>query len=42
MTCRNHEIPVTCPYCGNELDLRKDWPTCPYCGHDFNDNNPKK
>lgn len=42
MSQRNHEIFVTCPQCGEEFDLRKDWPTCPYCGNNFNDNNPKK
>ena len=42
MSQRNHEIIVTCPHCGEEFDIRKDWPTCPYCGHDFNENNPKK
>ena len=23
---RNHEIFVTCPHCGQEFDLRRDWP----------------
>ncbi len=32
---RNHEIFVTCPHCGQDFDLRRDWPTCPHCGHNY-------
>lgn len=30
----NHEIPVTCPVCGNEYDARLHYYRCPICGFD--------
>ena len=38
MPNRNHEIFVTCPHCGQEFDLRRDWPTCPHCGANYENN----
>lgn len=32
MLVRNHEIWVTCPFCGFEYDTLVSWDVCPNCG----------